>query len=231
MTTATLINTQDILLKLCASVSDVLSAASHNPVRHAQMIQTIGSTSLRPDIGCFVVFDGGFSGLVIINFEAAAAMELYRDYLLNMGMSEDDLATQYTSDEVANVMGELMNQMVGDFTGKISQQLQSNITQSQPKMLTVNKQLTISIDANLDSPVFRRVAFTTKQNNVFYLEFAMDDTEFTALDGFDGGEAVDPDDLIASHSTANQAANTETVAGANPGKSANDLDLLDELGL
>lgn len=229
MTAATVINTQDILLKLCASVSDVLSTATHNAVRHAQMIQTIGSTSLRPDIGCFVVFDGGFSGLVIINFEAAAAMELYRDYLLNMGMTEDDLATQYTSDEVANVMGELMNQMVGDFTGKISLQLQSNINQSQPKMLTVNKQLTIAIDANLDQPVFRRVTFTTNKNNVFYLEFAMDNTEFTAIDGFAGDEAVDPDDLIASHSSAKSS--TDTVAGATPGKSANDLDLLDELGL
>jgi hypothetical protein len=45
-------------------------------------------TYLKPDIGCFVLFDGGFSGLVIINLSAASAMELYRNYLLNMGLSE-----------------------------------------------------------------------------------------------------------------------------------------------
>lgn len=228
MTTATTINTQDILLKLCGSVSKVLSAATHNPVQQAQMIQTVGATSLRPDIGCFVLFDGGFSGLVIINFEADAAMELYRDYLLNMGMSESDLATLYTSDEVANVMGELMNQIVGDFTGKVSHQLQSHITQSQPKMLTVQKQLTISINANLHNPVFRRVAFSTKNHNVFYLEFAMDDTEFTALDGFESGEELSPDDLLASHTKTAQT--SEAPANDNDKPQADD-DLLNQLGI
>ena len=57
------------------------------------MVQRISKTCLKPDIGCFVLFDGGFSGLVIINFSAQAAMELYSNYLLNMGLSKSDLAS------------------------------------------------------------------------------------------------------------------------------------------
>ncbi|WP_252345965.1 DUF3334 family protein, partial [Shewanella indica] len=100
--------------------------------------------------GCFSIFDGGFSGLVVINFSAAAALEIYRRYMLHMGMPEEELAFSHTSDEVGDVMGELMNQMLGDFIGKVSKELQTSISQSQPKMLTINKELTISIDANLD---------------------------------------------------------------------------------
>ena len=49
-------------------------------------------------------------------------------------------------------MGELMNQVVGDFTGKIRRELQTHITQNQPKMLVLNKQVMLSVDANLDNP-------------------------------------------------------------------------------
>jgi hypothetical protein len=35
------------------------------------MVQRISRTCLKPDIGCFVLFDGGFSGLVVKNFSAA----------------------------------------------------------------------------------------------------------------------------------------------------------------
>lgn len=160
------------------------------------MVQRISKTCLRPDIGCFVLFDGGFSGLVIINFTAQAAMELYERYLLNMGMSREDLATSYTSDEVANVMGELMNQVAGDFTSKVRRELQTHITQNQPKMLVLNKQVMLSVDANLDKPEARRVTFYTDNNNIFYLELAIDRTEFVKLYDFEPQERPDPDKLM-----------------------------------
>jgi CheY-specific phosphatase CheX len=143
--------TDDLLVSLCNSVTRVLNVASTCNVQYSGMVQRIKKTYLKPDIGCFVLFDGGFSGLVIINFSAASAMELYRSYLLNMGMSESDLASSHTSDEVSNVMGELMNQVVGDFTGKIRRELQTHITQNQPKMLVLNKQVQLSVDANFDA--------------------------------------------------------------------------------
>ncbi len=71
-----IIGPQDILLELCDSVSGVLTTACHKPVRHAQMVQSISTTSLKPDISGFVVFEGGFTGLVVLNFSADAAMEI-----------------------------------------------------------------------------------------------------------------------------------------------------------
>jgi len=220
------VRTDDILLKLCNSVSGVLSKASHSKISHAAMVQKINKTSLKPDIGCFVIFDGGFSGLVIINFSAEAAMEIYRGYLLSMGMPENELASTHTSDEVSNVMGELMNQILGKFISTISAELQTSITQSQPKMLTVNKQLVISIEANLDEPVSRRVSFTTSGGNVFYLELSIDETEFIQIKEFEQIDSdFDTDALLEQH----QKPQIETTDHGSDELPADDL--LDSLGI
>ena len=188
--------TEDLLLGLCNSVSSVLGKATQGEIRFSGMVQKITKTCLKPDIGCFVLFDGGFSGLVVMNFSAQAAMEIYERYMLSMGMARSELAVAYTSDEVSNVMGELMNQIVGNFTGKVGRELQIDITQNQPKMLVLNKQVILSVDTKLDQPEARRVTFYTAQNNVFYLELAVDHTEFIKLVDFEPNEAPDPDELL-----------------------------------
>ncbi len=218
--------TEDILISLCNSVTRVLSVATQGPVHYSAMVQRISKTCLKPDIGCFVLFDGGFSGLVIINFSAAAAMEIYQRYMLSMGMSADELASSFTSDEVSNVMGELVNQVVGDFTGKVRRELQTHITQNQPKMLVINQQVMLSVDANLDQPEARRVSFYTANNNIFYLELAIDRTQFIKLYDFEPQDAPDPDALMA------QA--LSSAVAATPSAASTDMDteaLLKSLGM
>lgn len=222
------ISTEDILLTLCNSVTNVLGTASGCEVTFSPMIQKIHKTSLRPDIGCFVLFDGGFSGLVVINFTASAAIELYQNYMTNMGIPESELATQHTSDEVSNVMGELMNQILGFFTGKVGKELQTSINQNQPKMLTINKQVNVSIDTSLDRPQARRVSFFTAKHNIFYLELAMDKTEFIKLHEFEvETDELDPDSIIA-HVSDDAKKNVEKVEAQD-----NDIDddFMSELGL
>jgi len=194
---AVVYGTEDLLTSLCNSVTHVLSVATQCKIHYSGMVQRITKTCLKPDIGCFVLFDGGFSGLVVLNFTAATAMELYESYMLHMGMPKSELAMSHTSDEVSNIMGELMNQIVGDFSGKVQRELQTNITQNQPKMLVLNKQVTLSVDTQLDQPESRRVTFYTGRNNIFYLELAIDRTEFIKLHDFETAEVVNPDELIA----------------------------------
>ena len=190
------------------------------------MVQKINKTYLKPDIGCFVLFDGGFSGLVVINFTAAAALEIYRTYLTNMGIPEVELANRHTSDEVGNVLGELMNQIIGDFTGKVGQELRTSINQNQPKMLTINKELMVSINTRLDRPQSRRVTFRTADNKIFYLEFAVDKTEFIQLHEFDRQHDIDPDEIIEKAYTQ-----TRRKTGDSNAEAQVDTDLLEELGI
>ena len=204
-------DTEDLLISLCNSVTKTLTAATRSQIHYSGMVQRITKTCLRPDIGCFVLFDGGFSGLVVINFAAKTAMELYESYMLNMGMPKEELAGSYTSDEVSNAMGELMNQIIGDFTSKIQRELQTHITQNQPKMLVLNKQVQLSVDTNLDNPEARRVTFYTGRDNIFYLELAIDRTEFIKLYDFEPHAVPNPDELIEQahngHAPATQTNN------------------------
>ncbi|MDD3352619.1 DUF3334 family protein [Zoogloea sp.] len=225
--TRNVLGTDDLLVSLCRSVSKVLTAASQSEIQYSAMVQRITKTCLKPDIGCFVLFDGGFSGLVILNFSASAAMELYARYMLSMGMAKDDLAGSFTSDEVANVMGELMNQIVGDFTGKVRQEFQTHITQNQPKMLALNKQVMLSVDTHMDQPEARRVTFYTGAGNVFYLELAVDRTEFIKLHDFDADEVTDPDAVFAQAGQQRDAA----PAGKNPPPDSDTDAFLESLGL
>jgi CheY-specific phosphatase CheX len=218
--------TEDLLTSLCNSVTRVLNVATQCEIHYSGMVQRITKTCLKPDIGCFVLFDGGFSGLVVLNFSAQTAMELYESYMLNMGMPKSELASAHTSDEVSNIMGELMNQIVGDFTGKVRRELQTHITQNQPKMLVLNKQVVLSVDTQLDQPEARRVTFYTGRNNIFYLELAIDRTEFIKLHDFEINEVLNPDDVIA------QASAEREVQAAVPAESASEQDeLLKSLGM
>jgi len=205
--------TEDLLTSLCNSVTRVLGIATQTKVHYSAMVQRITKVGLKPDIGCFVLFDGGFTGLVVLNFSADTAMEIYSRYMLHMGMPKSELASSHTSDEVSNILGELMNQIVGDFTGKVRRELQTNITQNQPKMLVLNKQVMLSVDTPLDRPEMRRVSFYTEKGNVFYLELAIDRTEFVRLYEFDANEAPDPDALLAFEQE-NQAAESAPVTSA-----------------
>lgn len=216
------IGTDDILITLCSAVTQVFSAAGNPQIAYSPMVQKIHKTCLRPDLGCFVLFDGGFSGLVVINFTAEAAMEIYRKYMMSMGMPEEELAKFHTSDEVGNVMGELMNQIVGDFTNRVRQDLQTSISQSQPKMMAINKQVQILVNTQLDQPQARRVTFSTPLHNIFYMELAMDKTEFIQLHDFEKHELENVDDILANaNNAAAEEASTVTV----------DDDFLADLGL
>jgi len=218
--------TEDLLMSLCNSVSRVLNVATQSKVNYSGMVQRITKIGLKPDIGCFVLFDGGFTGLVVLNFAADTAMEIYERYMLHMGMPKSELASSHTSDEVSNIMGELMNQIVGDFTGKVRRELQTNITQNQPKMLVLNKQVMLSVDTPLDRPEMRRVTFYTEKSNIFYLELAIDRTEFIQLHEFDSSEA--DTDALMEQEHGNQAASQSS--GSTAEDEAND-ELLKSLGM
>ena len=94
-------------------------------------------------------------------------------------------------------------------------------------MMAINKQVQISVDTTMDRPQARRVTFTTRNQNIFYLELAMDKTEFIKLHDFDIVEAVDPDDIIENE--AKQKADKEKAK--QPKQDDSDDDFMAELGL
>ena len=187
----------DLLVQLCNSVTSVLTTATGKKITYSPVVQSTTKTMLTPDIGTFAMFTGAFAGMAIINFPKETAMDLYSSYMSNMGIPENEQAKNYTSEEVSNSLGELMNQILGNYTRLVSDELHSVIQQSQPKMLSVPRELQLSINVNLDNPKCSKVSFFTENKNVFYLEIAMDNVRFQAIREFDEDTAEEsPEDLL-----------------------------------
>lgn len=189
-------STEEILLILCKAVQKVLKKASAQEILFSPFVQKINKTCLKPDIGCFTIFEGGLSGLLIMNFSKDAALDIYRNYMIHMGIPEDELSILHTSDDVANVLGELMNQTMGHFQTDLRNELHVTVKQNQPKMLVVSKDISISIDAQIEDPQYRRVSFETERHKPFFLELGIEKTEFELLFPYEKEVDEDIDEIF-----------------------------------
>jgi CheY-specific phosphatase CheX len=192
-----IIATDDVVRILCSSVQSVISSTIKNTISISPMVKEIENTCLKPDIGCFVLFQGDFSGLIIINFTKDAAMEIYRNYMIGMGMPEDDLAGNHTANEVAGSLGELLNQCVGKFRVDLESKTGIFVTHNQPKMLVVNESVQIAIETGIGRKQLRQISFKTVSGNRFYLEVALGEIKFYSLFDFQKTEAPDIDEIFA----------------------------------
>ena len=221
-------STNEILKILCEAVKTTLVSTTCADIKYASTFIVTNKTCLRPDIGCFILFEGGFSGLVAMNFSAAAALEIYQAYYLSMGMPEEELARYHTSPDVADAMGELMNQSVGKFQVMLKNEVGVGVTINQPKMVALNQAMKISLETEVDRPQFRRVEFRTAANHLFYLETTLEKVEFV-LDSLDRSEAqpFDVEDLLkkgGKTGPSSEEGNGRDASGA-------DEEILRQLGL
>ncbi len=173
--------TVDVLKILCEAIKTTLEEATNSKITYSSTFIKTGKTCLRPDVGCFVLFGGGFTGLVAMNFSAESALEIYKKYHLAMGMPEEELSNHHLSSEVADTMGELMNQSVGKFQRLLKSEFGISVTQNQPKMVSLNQPMRISLEAEVDRPQYMRVEFRTQDNNLFYLETTFEKVEFIVI--------------------------------------------------
>ena len=94
--------------------------------------------------------------------------------------------------------------------------------------MAINKQVQILINTQLDQPQARRVTFSTPLHNIFYMELAMDKTEFIQLHDFEATQEENVDDILANAHSAHQSQQAETAQAA---ADAADDDFLANLGL
>ena len=74
-------------------------------------------------------------------------------------MPEEELTSSYTADEVANSLGELMNQCIGRFRVNLEQETSIFVCQNQPKMLVITEAVEIAIEASIDKPKLRKISY------------------------------------------------------------------------
>jgi hypothetical protein len=159
----------------CQAVNEVLEINTKKEITFSKTIQQVPKVSLKPKIGCFVPFSGDYSGLIVMNFSAEAAMMLYTSYMTLMGIPADELAKDYTSAEVPDSLGEMVNQIMGKLTKLVEDRYELSTVSGQPKALVLNSAIILTIDT--DYKENRRIAFAIDKQK-FYLEIAMESSVF-----------------------------------------------------
>ncbi len=152
-----------------------LATLTRQEITFSRTIQKTPKVSMKPDLTSFVQFNGDYNGLVVINFSADAALEIYNSYMKAMGMPKEELVSTISSPEVTDTIGEITNQMMGQLTKEIEEAYQLNADFGQPKALTLNSSITLVIDSDYGEN--RRLSFKIG-NYTFRIEIAMEHTEF-----------------------------------------------------
>ena len=173
------IATVDILAGIFGQATQkTLEKSTKKPIKYSNTLQGIPKVCLKPEIGCFVQFTGDYNGLVVMNFSADAAMELYKSYMISMGLPEDELARDCTSAEVADTIGEMINQIMGRAMQMVENKYDLSSNFGQPKALSLNSAITLTPDSKYNEN--RRIVFRVETFR-FHLELAMEHTEFIIL--------------------------------------------------
>jgi CheY-specific phosphatase CheX len=161
------------------SVKQVLESSTKQTIKYSTTIQSIPRVSLRPDIGCFVQFSGDYNGLCVINFAGTAALSLYKGYMTAMGLPEEELAKDHTTNEVPDSIGEMTNQIMGHTMRMVENKYNLTSFFGQPKALALNSSIILHPENDYNDN--RRVVFIINDMYRFYLELAMERTEFISL--------------------------------------------------
>jgi CheY-specific phosphatase CheX len=168
---------------ICECTKDVLDSVTGKNISFAKTIQKVPVIHLRPDIGCFVLFSGDYSGLMIMNFTAESAMSIYKNQMMQMGIPEEELAIEYTADDVVDSIGEIINQIIGSVRRRIEDQYELVATNTQPKAIALTTSIILTIDApEVEKDLCRKLSFKI-EGQPFHIEVSMEKTEFISLEG------------------------------------------------
>jgi CheY-specific phosphatase CheX len=173
-----LVSIDEISKIFLATARKTLEMSTNQEIRYSSTIQKTPKVSMKPDLTSFVQFNGDYNGLVVMNFSAEAAFEIYKSYMLAMGMPNEELANTVASPEVTDTIGEITNQIMGQLIKDIEEKYELNADFGQPKALTLNSSITLVIDSDYGEN--RRMSFKIG-NYSFRIELAMEHTEFVLI--------------------------------------------------
>lgn len=176
--TKPMISVDEISKILLSTAQSTLQTGTKHEVTYSSTIQKIYKVSMKPDVTCFVQFNGDYNGLVVMNFSANAAFAIYKSYMIGMGMPKEELATTSSSPEVTDTIGEITNQVMGQLTKSVEEKYSLSAEYGQPKALTLNNSITLVIDSDYSEN--RRLSFKIG-NYSFRIEITMEHTEFILI--------------------------------------------------
>ena len=177
---------------------DLMEKATGVKVGLSTTLQKTSGLKMRPDIATFVHFRGDYFGLMVLNFSKEAAMTYYRNSLISMGMPEEELATEHTSKDVIDCIGELMNQIIGSVRATIEEQYNLSASNNPPQAICLLDAICLSLEGTaMTTRHCRRVSLRI-DGHEFHIELFLEHTEFVALKADKAGEIKEIDPFEAA---------------------------------
>lgn len=172
--------TLEVVKLFSRAVRDIVQRSTGAAIHVSKTAMQVSGVQITGRIGSFVAFSGDYSGIMILNFEEDAALEIVGDSLRNMGLPDEDIPKHAGSDEVRQNIGELSNQCVGKCRALVEERYDLSSFANIPAVVPITVPIALTM-VSKEPKAFEcvRVSFTTKKRAKFYMELALE--PFTAL--------------------------------------------------
>lgn len=168
-------STLDFVKLFTRGVMDIIRRSAGFDIHVSRSAMQVDGVQITGDIGAFVAFSGDYSGIMILNFNGDAAVEVVGASLRNMGLPEEDIPQYAGSDEVRQNIGELTNQCVGKGRSLIQDKFDLSASANIPAVVPITVPISLTM-VSKEPKNFEcvRVSFTTPKRHKFYLELAIE---------------------------------------------------------
>ena len=164
------------------AIQEVLKNSCRLDVAVGKSAQFLSTIQISEDIGAFVSFNGNYSGLMVLNFEGGAALEIVRSSMQAMGLPEDEIPSHYMTDDVRSLIGEFVNHVIGNARAKIQQEYDLSANATIPAVIPIATPIGLFFKSSItEGNDCVRLVFRTPENHRFHLELTMEASRFVEL--------------------------------------------------
>jgi CheY-specific phosphatase CheX len=164
------------------AVLEVIKKFCHLEVIVGKNAQFLSTIQISEDIGAFVSFNGNYSGLMVMNFEGNAALELVDSSMRAVGMPEDEIPSHYMADDVRSSIGELVNHIIGNARAKVQEEYDLSAKSTIPAVLPIATPIGLFFKSSIsEGHACVRLVFRTPENHRFHLELTMESSQIVEL--------------------------------------------------
>ena len=176
-------STLDFVKIFAKATKELIQGSTGKQIHVSKTALQISGIQMSGDIGAFVTFNGDYSGIMVLNFDGAAALEIVQDSLLRLGLPQEDVPTHFSNDEVRNNIGEVTNQVVGKCRTMVQDKYDLSARANIPAVVPITVAVSLSMVAKEPTELeCTRIAFTTAKRNKFFMELALEPILTSPLD-------------------------------------------------
>lgn len=165
------------------ATQEIIEAATGLKIGVSKTYQSVPNVKIAGDIGSFISIKGDYNGILIMNFSGDSAIEIVRAYLKRMGMPKNEIPTNYTSDDVRNNIGEIVNQITGKFRRLVQMRYDLSSKANIPAVVPITSPIGLLLESsNTEKQDCIRVCLSTPSSHRFYVELSLEPLKLIELD-------------------------------------------------